>query len=228
MIRALLLDAAGTLIEPAESVADVYTRIATAHGIAAQADRVRQAFGPAFAAMPDPDYPAHSDGDAAERIWWRSLVTIVLRRSLPDTATGDLAEDTLESCFHALFHHYAQPDAWLVFPEVREVLHAAREAGLRLTVVSNFDLRLHAILAGHDLHFDAVITSADARARKPRPEIFHLALRLLDLPPEAVHHAGDSPHADLKGAAALGIPATLIHRPGNDLRALLPITSSLT
>lgn len=217
VLQALFLDAAGTLIEPAEPVAEVYARTAAAFGQPVEPAVVKRWFGVAFGGIGDPDYDAYPDGDLAEREWWSQVVTTVFGKAL-----GTPVPDCFFSpCFEALFAHYAEPSAWRVFPEVAEVLAAARVAGLRLAVVSNFDLRLHGILAGHGLRFDAVITSAAARARKPDPAIFRAALDRLGLMPHVVIHAGDSPVADVAGAAAAGIRGILIERPANDLRGFL-------
>jgi putative hydrolase of the HAD superfamily len=217
VLQALFLDAAGTLIEPAEPVAEVYARTAAACGQLVEPAVVKQWFGVAFSGIGDPNYDLHPDGDLAEREWWRQVMGTVFEKSLGTPSP----EGFLSPCFEALFAHYAEPAAWRVFPEVPGVLADARAAGLRLAVVSNFDLRLHGILAGHGLHFDEVITSADARSRKPDPAIFRTALERLGLQPHEVLHAGDSPAADLEGAAAAGIGACLIARPATDLRAFL-------
>lgn len=217
MIRALFLDAAGTLIEPAEPVAAVYASAARELGIHAEEQSVRSAFAEVFAAMPDPLWAAQPNGDLAERAWWRGVVATVFERAGGELLSGDL----LDRCFRNLFDHYADPAAWHVFPEVPDVLAEARAAGLKLAVVSNFDRRLHGILAGHGLEFDAVITSADARARKPDPAIFLAALEALGLRAGEVFHAGDSRGADLAGAAAAGIEARLVERPDRDLRSFL-------
>jgi len=217
VLQALFLDAAGTLIEPAEPVADVYARTAGAFGQIVEPAEVKRWFGVAFGGISDPEYHAYADGDAAEREWWSWVVNVVFSKTLGTP----LPEGFFWPCFEALFAHYADPAAWRVFPEVHGVLDDARAAGLRLAVVSNFDLRLHGILAGHGLHFDAVITSADACARKPEPAIFRMALERLGLQSHEVLHAGDSPVADIEGAAAVGIDACLISRPETDLRAFL-------
>lgn len=217
VIRALFLDAAGTLIEPAEPVAGVYARHAAAKGLNLEIGRIKAAFADLFTGTGDPEWGAHPEGDTAEREWWRQLVGATLGRAAGASLDGDL----VESSFQGLFAHYADPAAWHVFPEVSQVLAEARAAGLRLAVVSNFDRRLHGILSGHGLHFDAVITSADARARKPDPRIFSTALAALDLRPEEVLHAGDSPSADLEGAARAGIAARLVRRPDRDLKVFL-------
>ena len=212
--RALLLDAAGTLIEPAEAVADVYARTAAGLGFPIAPAAVSEAFGSVFAGSGDPKWEAFPDGDAAERDWWARVVEATFRK-----ASGvALPRGFIGPCFEILFSHYADPAAWRVFPEVPGILISAREAGFRLAVVSNFDRRLHGILAGHGLSFDAVVTSADASCRKPDPRIFRLALAALGVPAAAACHAGDSRAADLDGARGCGLGAFLLERPGSDLR----------
>lgn len=211
MIRALLLDAAGTLIDLAEPVGKTYARILGQHGIHLPAAELESRFRRTFGSLGEPDFAAHPDGDTAERAWWRNLVETALCHSVTDAA------------FTALFDHYARPDAWTVFPEVPDVLHAARDAGFTLAVVSNFDLRLHPILEGLGLapFFDLIVSSADARARKPSPSIFRHALDRLGVSPAESLHAGDSPVFDIEAATACGIGAYHVDRPARCLRGLL-------
>ncbi len=217
MIRALLFDAAGTLIEPVEPVAVVYRRHAAEAGLELDAEAIKETFAEIFSSIGDPEWDAHSNGDAAEREWWEQVVGATLCRA----ARGSLPEDLVGRCFVTLFAHYAAPAAWRVFPEVPEVLAAASEAGLRLAVVSNFDRRLHGILSGHGLKFERVMTSADARARKPDPSIFRQTLEHLGLSRDEVFHVGDSRRADLEGARSAGIDAFLLGRPVHDLGTFL-------
>ena len=80
-------------------------------------------------------------------------------------------------------------------------------AGLRLAVVSNWDIGLHDHLSALGLSaiFDVVVTSAEAGAPKPAPAVFELALARLgvDDATRAVH-IGDAA-ADEEGARAAGL-----------------------
>lgn len=210
MIRTIFLDAAGTLIEPAEPVAAVYVRHFAAAGWTVEEIRVKNAFRETFGALPAPDYQTYPDGDAAEQRWWRELVGAVAARCGLDP-TGPV----FEGCFRDLFAHYSQGSAWRVFPEVGGFLTVLKGRGSRLAVVSNFDRRLHRILAGLGLapFFDAIVTSADARSRKPDSGIFRHTLDLLGAEPAEVAHIGDHAKADGEGAAAVGIPVFVLDRP---------------
>ena len=66
----------------------------------------------------------------------------------------------------------------------------------------------------HRLRPAGVFTSEDARSYKPRRELFDLALRRTGLQPGEVWHIGDSFSSDVRGAAAVGIPAVWLNRRG--------------
>lgn len=212
--RAILFDAADTLFELAEPVARVYARVFGRSGHRVEEVRVREVFGEVFRARPDPDYRGQEDGDVAERDWWRSVVLETAGRCGVPTAG-----EVFESIFAELFAHYAQGAAYRVFPEALEVLGELKDAGFLLGVVSNFDRRLHRIMAelALDGWFSVIVSSADARSRKPDPGIFLHALDAIGCVPEEVAHIGDSEEADFMGADRAGMRAFLVDRPRLDL-----------
>lgn len=70
-------------------------------------------------------------------------------------------------------------------------------------------------------HLDPIVISVDVGLRKPRPEIFRALLEGLGSAPEATLHVGDSLHADVAGAAALGIRTAWLTRRVADPEAAL-------
>lgn len=88
-----------------------------------------------------------------------------------------------------------------LLPGAREASDMLLLAGLRLCVVSNWDIALHGYLQALGIDLPCV-TSAEAGAPKPDPRIFERAFELLGT--RAVVHVGDSP-ADEEGARAAGI-----------------------
>ncbi|MCC7145915.1 MAG: HAD family hydrolase [Phycisphaeraceae bacterium] len=80
-------------------------------------------------------------------------------------------------------------------------------------LVSNIDnVDLDCAIRHHGWRFDAVVTSEQCRAYKPRPEPFLMALKLMDVGPQEVVHIGDSFRADILGASSLGIATIWINR----------------
>jgi len=57
-----------------------------------------------------------------------------------------------------------------------------------------------------------VFTSEDARAYKPRREVFELALAVTGLKADEVIHIGDSLSSDVMGAGSLGMKAIWLNR----------------
>jgi putative hydrolase of the HAD superfamily len=92
-------------------------------------------------------------------------------------------------------------------PGARDACLELAMAGLRLAVVSNWDVGLHDHLGALGLNavVDIVVTSAEAGAPKPAPAVFELALARLgvDDASRAVH-IGDAA-ADKEGATAAGL-----------------------
>lgn len=211
----ILFDAAGTLIEPAHPVEEIYQRAFAGFGWEVDAVDLRRSFRATFGGLGDPHFSDHADGDAAERAWWREVV----RRT--GIAVGVEPEGVaFDQCFDELFEHYAAGSAWSVFPEVMEVLGEIRNRGAKLAVVSNFDRRLHRVLAELGLAecFDLVLTSADVSARKPSPILLGEAMNRLGHAPETTRLVGDSASADGGAAAAAGVGVYILDRPRTTLQ----------
>ena len=206
--RAVLLDAAGTLIEVSEPLGDASSRIAREFGGGLDPDTLSTGFRAAFADTPPMAFPGLSGAelDRAERDWWRVLVERVTR------AAGGVPE--FDPYFECLYAHYASAPAWRVYPEVPRVLTALRERNIPMAVVSNFDSRLPPLLDALGLapHFDAVVCSGAVGAAKPDGAIFSHALAVLGIDASEALHVGDSREADYEGARAAGIEAILLDR----------------
>ncbi len=100
------------------------------------------------------------------------------------------------------------------FEETYPFIEALRPS-YRLALLSNADDDfLAACLERNRLKFDTVVTSEQARAIKPDPAIFlHLARRL-DLPPDQILYAGDSPIPDVLGPRQAGMKVAWVNRLG--------------
>ncbi len=222
-MRAILLDAVGTIIHPRESVGAVYARAAAALGASVDPVAMERVFREVFREMPSPstlDSPSPDD----EEGWWRELVGRVLDHFEPTSSPSF----DIEGCFLSLYRSYAKARTWQVYPDAPAFLDRCRKAGFQLAVVSNFDRRLHLILneLGLGDGFEAVIVSSEIGARKPSARIFEAALHALGRTPEESLHIGDDPVADWHGAREAGLSAFELDRKSLTLDSAWPLISA--
>ncbi|MGH7337190.1 MAG: HAD-IA family hydrolase [Myxococcota bacterium] len=202
--RAVLFDAAGTLIEPREPIGETYARIAEKYGAAISAWRLGDAFARVWLAAPAMVYPGLPPDASArrERDAWRAIV-----RQTFLAADSAVRPADFDACFDELFAYYATGSAWRARADAREMLEALRAARLLTAVVSNFDRRLPGILADLDLAplLDLVWLPSDAGVAKPDPAIFTSALAALGVTAERALFVGNDAQRDLEGARAAGL-----------------------
>jgi putative hydrolase of the HAD superfamily len=203
--RCLLLDAMGTLLtfEPpaphlraalrARTGADVGAR-AAARAIRAEIVHYRAHL--------------HLGDDAAGLAALRRASAEAMRPALPEPAASMPGEELTEALLDALRFH--------AYPEVPATLRELRRRGIRLVVVSNWDVSLHERLAETGLAplLDGAVASAEAGSAKPDGAIFGAGLKIADAAPGEAWHAGDSPDADVEGALAAGLTPVLVARGG--------------
>jgi putative hydrolase of the HAD superfamily len=207
VVRAVLFDAAGTLIALREPVGETYARVARQYGVGISAWRLGEAFGRILRRTP-PLVAHGSEAEIAhqERAWWRRVVRGTFRAA--DSAEAERFED-FEACFDALFRRFAEADSWRATEGAHAALRALRAAGAATGVVSNFDHRLRPILRDLGLldWLDVVVLPSDAGAAKPDPAIFRVALDRLGTDAAAAAFVGDDPDEDLAAARRCGLRA---------------------
>ena len=188
--RALLVDAAGTLLSPTEPAAAVYLRYGRKYGVALSEAEVLRRYRQAYS-TPWAGSTIRYVGDG--RPFWRFIVS---------RATG--CDDP--ELFEEIYSYYARAEAWSVSPGACDSLARIRAAGIKTAVVSNFDTRLRTIMAelGIDHLFDAVAVSAEVGAEKPNPLLFHAACDALGVVPGEAIHVGDDRRNDLFGGRDAG------------------------
>ena len=206
MIRAVLFDAAGTLLAPREPVGESYARLARDYDVELSAWRVGEAFRRIFSQAEPMVFPEAKpeESPSLERDWWKRVV-----RSTFLAADSTKRFSDFDAFFERLWARFAAPDSWLLRPGSRELLARLRTRGLRIGVVSNFDRRLPAILEGLGLtaQLDVIVLPSDARAAKPDRRIFALALERIGVAAAEALFVGDDEQLDLEGARAAGLRA---------------------
>jgi putative hydrolase of the HAD superfamily len=187
-LEAVTVDAYGTLVELDEPVRRLQEALRR-RGIEREDETVARAFGAEVAYYKEHKLEGRDSESVAE-------LCARCARVFTDAAACEL--DFADDFGAAL--------VFVPLPGVREALEQLRAAGLRLAVVSNWDVGLggHLDRLGLGSSFEAVVTSAEVGAEKPDPAIFRLALERLGLPAARVLHVGDD-EADELGARAAGL-----------------------
>jgi putative hydrolase of the HAD superfamily len=201
----LFLDALGTLVSLEPPAPRLRAGLADRFGIAISDTQAQRAIAAEIAF-----YRTHLDEgrDATSLAELRGRCAEVIRSALSEhlraVDNGALTEVLMEAL------------RFTPFADAEPFLRSARSAGVRLFVVSNWDVSLPAVLRRVGLAplVDGIVTSAQAGARKPAPEIFKRALALAGARASDTIHVGDSLAEDVAGARAAGIQPVLIRRDG--------------
>jgi putative hydrolase of the HAD superfamily len=210
MVRAVFLDALGTLVELEPPWLSLRERIPDE----VSDERLEGALRAEMAYYRDHAHEGRNEASLADLR--ERCAAIVAERLGVEVTVDELVE---------AIRFDAYPDA---APALREL----REEGRRLVAVSNWDCSLPEVLdrVGIGELLDGVVSSAVAGARKPDPAIFDPALKLAGCGPEEALHVGDTPEEDVEGARAAGIRPLLIDRDGNggDISSLREIREHLS
>jgi 2-haloacid dehalogenase len=104
-------------------------------------------------------------------------------------------------------------ESWQPFPDTVPALRAARDAGLRLWIISNTDEAILDHSLRHlEVDFAGTTVAEHCRAYKPSPTPFERALREIGLPHDQVLHAAFGFKYDIGPAQALGMPTAWVNR----------------
>jgi putative hydrolase of the HAD superfamily len=196
MVRAVFLDALGTLVELEPPWISLRDRVPAEVPDA----RLEEALRAEMAYYRD---HAHEGRDHASLADLRERCAGIVSEKLGVEVTVDELVEAIR------FERY--PDS---IPALREL----GDRGLRLVAVSNWDCSLPTVLqrCGLGALLDGAVSSAGAGARKPDPAIFAPALELAGCRPDQALHVGDTPEEDVAGARAAGIRSLLIDREGRN------------
>jgi|DewCreStandDraft_1066081.scaffolds.fasta_scaffold12430_2 REG-2-like HAD superfamily hydrolase len=225
-VRAVFLDAGHTILEGKPSWFDVWGEALGEFDVTLDREALQRAYARASDAL------SHVPPDQFTEETWRQF----LREMVANLEVPGREEEIAERMHRVLSEIRPQ---YAPYPEAPDVLGELRRRGLRLAVVSNWELDLPEVLdrAGLRPFFDVVVASAAVGAAKPDPRIFRVALDALSVRPEEAVHVGDSYEADVSGARAAGVYPVLLDRDHvyrqvdcdliRDLRELLPVLDRL-
>ena len=203
-MRAVFLDAMGTLLDLASPGDALVAELRRTHDIELDELQAQRAFDEEIRY-----YRSHHlqgrDGDSLADL--RMRCAEVLHANLPASVRPRISCDELLPVLHACLR-------FTVFDDVVEALVRLRERELVLVVLSNWDISLPEVLDELGLlsMLDGVLSSASVGHPKPAPAIFGAALELAGVSAGEALHVGDSPELDVRGALGAGIAAVLLCR----------------
>ncbi len=193
-----MFDVVHTLVEPWPTVAVAYHEAGQRHGIELDPAVIQPRFRTAWRRQEELDArasPAFATSRDREMLRWRQIVAEVF------AGAGDT-----DGIFADLWEHFGRPDAWRPVPAGRDLVLAARVAGLPVALASNFDERLLGLAAAVAplTLADHVFASSELGWRKPSAEFFRAVERRLGLRPEELLLVGDDPELDIAAARRAG------------------------
>ncbi len=222
-LQAVLFDLDGTLIGFND---DAYNSMIA--GVCAD-------LGSGYGLDKDALFRLHSEKSIAH---WRNPVAGVFRASTGATDGESIMIEIWQEALSALgctdpaaarsgFDGYwaGRGCIYSLFGETLEVLDAL-QGSVPLAMITNgpADTQLDKLEStGLRRYFDVVVSSGDAGVAKPDPGIFRLALDKLGAEARRSWHIGDSLHADVGGALAVGARGAWVNRRGEQREPHHPI-----
>lgn len=222
-------DVGDTLAAPHPSFSEIISAVCRRHGfdvspdqVAAASPDLNLAFSGAISGQP----PYRTTAGESERFWeWvyeRTLEGLQIHApGLP----------------RAICREFERPENYRLYPDALEALALLRSEGIRLGIISNWEVWLPSLLErlGIAEYFEAVVISGAVGLHKPEPAIFQHAVEIVGVTPANAVHIGDSLRSDYHGALGAGLGAVLVDRAnryaGHDLvrvRSLVELPALLT
>jgi len=202
MIRGILFDLGGTLIEGGEPT-EVIESFLSEEGISKTRQEIATAVSRAERSFPEDDFIGTG--------FWKEWNVRVL------TNLGVVSHrERLASKIDSEWFKRAQVRP---FPEVVEVLRQLREKGLKLGAVTNgmnTDIPHLIDDAGLGEFLELRVSADSAGRRKPNPRIFLHAARAMALHPSNVLFVGDDPDLDYYPSQSVGMVPVLVSRKGGE------------
>ena len=213
-VRAVLLDALGTLVELQPPAPRLRSTLLDATGVDIGSAAAERGFAAEIA-----HYLAnHLQGGDEQGL--ERLRDDCAERMHAAIGRAELDHATVRRAMLAALQFAPYPDAAPALAELRR-------RGLKLVVASNWDCSLPRWLdrAGLWELLDGAASSAVVGEPKPSPAVFRAALELAGAAPHEALHVGDSPANDVEGARAAGVRAVLVDRAGRAHEGVEVVTS---
>lgn len=192
----IVFDAVDTLIFARPTVTEVYLGAARRFGWSGGLAQIEERFRSSFSSMSGRDLD-FTTSESLQRVRWRELVGKVFR---------ELSAVQVESIFERLWDHFAQSASWEVFPDALHAIELCNERSVPWCIGSNFDARLHQVVAGHSQLKGCyqVFCSSEVGFDKPAAEFFGVIEKSLGLSSNRLIMVGDDARLDAVAAEQAG------------------------
>ncbi len=208
-IRAVFFDAGNTLLLPHPSVEEVCAQVLAGSGYHPSPEDLRRGLERAERYYEerywsDDTFWASEEEAAA---MWSEMYALAV-------AEAGVEEDAARGLGRKLYDEFGRGDRWALYPDVLPAMERLRDMGMRMGIISNWDVRLPGLChhLGLSPYLEFVISSANLGRIKPEASIFRLALERVGVAPWEAVHVGDHYYADVMGARAAGIHPVLLDR----------------
>ncbi len=208
-VKAVFFDAGNTLLLPHPSVEEVCAQVMEEHGYRVCLPDLRRGLEIAERYYEErywSDDTFWASEEEAAAMWSEMYALAVAEAGVEEASSRVLGR--------ALYDEFGRGDRWALYPDVLPAMERLMEMGMRMGVISNWDVRLPGLChhLGLSPYLEFVISSANLGRIKPEVSIFRIALERVGVAPEEAVHVGDHYYADVLGARAAGIHPVLLDR----------------
>ncbi len=200
-LRALLFDVQGTVVDFYQPLLSVGERLNAAKNLAIDWAAVSARWRTLYRETMDAVIAGRRPWIRVDHIYREALDRLLGEDGLADRFSGE-ERDAINAV-------WTQLDPW---PDTREGLARLAKRHTLATLSNAGMAAVIAVVKRADLPFDAVLTAELARAYKPDPAVYRLAVDYLDLPPDAMMMVACHKY-DLHAAKAFGMRTAFVARP---------------
>jgi putative hydrolase of the HAD superfamily len=120
----------------------------------------------------------------------------------------------VDACSREIYEEWAACQHFEMYDDVRTVLRALAQSGIRIGLISNTQRCLTSFQSHFELEglIAGTVSSFEHGFMKPHPSIFTAALNRVGARPDEAVMVGDSIRQDIEGALRAGLRAILLHR----------------
>jgi putative hydrolase of the HAD superfamily len=208
MIKAVFFDLYFTLVKYEPSQEEIEADMLHKFGIDVSAERLR---GP-LAQANDTIYKELVDRPLSQRSKEDTMALYArFHRNILKGAGLEAGENVIMGLLAGQFQAKMK---LALFDDVLPALDDLKKRGLTVGLISNIERSMSGALdeLGLSSKLDVIVTSLDAGANKPQPEIFRYAMKKVNVTPAQSIYIGDQYLVDVIGAKSAGMKGILLDR----------------